>query len=210
MSRSLLVVGAGGHGRVVADTALATKEWDEVAFIDDQFEKTQRVLELPVLGATDSLPELRPKYSAVVVAVGAPSVRLRLLEHSRGLGFELPVIIHPTASVSRFAVLKEGCVACAQAVVNAGAILEAGCIVNTASSVDHDCYLGAGVHVCPGARLAGNVRVGSGSWIGIGSCVRQGIVIGSGSTVAAGAVVVADVASGMTVMGNPAREKTSK
>lgn len=210
MSRALLVVGAGGHGRVVADAALATEKWDKVAFIDDQLETTQRVLDLQVLGHTGSLRELRAEYSAVVVAIGGASERLRLLEYSRGLGFELPVIIHPTASVSRFAKLKEGCVVCAQAVVNAGAVLEAGCIVNTASSVDHDCHLESGVHVCPGARLAGNVRIGNGSWIGIGSCVRQGIVIGSGATVAAGAVVVANVAPGVTVMGSPAREKSTK
>lgn len=210
MSRGLLVVGAGGHGRVVADAALATGTWDEVAFVDDQIATTQRVLELPILGPTGSLADLRPKYPAVVVAIGAPAVRLRLLEHCRSLGFELPVILHPAASVSRFAQLKEGCVVCAQAVVSPGAILERGCIVNTAASVDHDCRLDAGVHVCPGARVAGNVHVGSGSCIGIGSCIRQGIVIGGGATVAAGAVVVANVASGVTVMGNPARERTAK
>lgn len=210
MSRALLVIGAGGHGRVVADAALATQTWDDVAFIDDQFEQMRPVLGLPLLGSVESLSKLRPNYSAVVVAIGAASERLRVIEHSRSLGFDLPVIIHPTASVSRFAILKEGCVVCAQAVVNAGAVLEVGCIVNTASSVDHDCHLESGVHVCPGARLAGGVRVGSGAWIGIGSCVRQSIVIGSGATVGAGAVVVADVAAGVTVMGNPAREKSTK
>lgn len=210
MSRSLLVVGAGGHGRVVADAALATEAWHEIAFIDDQVATTQRVIDLPVVGSTASLPGLRSNYHAVVVAIGAAAERLRLLEHCCNLGFELPLIVHPTASVSRFAKLQEGCVVCAQAVVSAGAVLGRGCIVNTASSVDHDCSLDSGVHICPGARLAGNVRVGSGSWIGIGSCIRQGIVIGSGSTVAAGAVVVADVASGVTVIGNPAREKMTK
>lgn len=210
MSRGLLVVGAGGHGRVVADAALATGTWDEVAFVDDQITTTQRVLELPVVGPTASLADLRSKYPALVVAIGAASERLRLLEQARGLGFELPVILHPAASVSRFAQLEEGCVVCAQAVVGPGAILELGCIVNTAASVDHDCKLEAGVHVCPGARVAGNVHIGGGSWIGIGSCIRQGIVIGGGATVAAGAVVVANVASGVTVMGNPAREKTTK
>ena len=206
MSSGLLVIGAGGHGRVVADAALATGKWDAVAFIDDHVPITQRVLDLPVLGTTDSLTALRPSYPAVVVAIGAVSDRLRLLERCHKYGFELPVIVHPAASVSRFAKLKEGCVVCAQAVVNAGTVIERGCIVNTASSVDHDCNLDFGVHVCPGARLAGNVTVGEGSWIGIGSCIREGIVIGSGATVAAGAVVIANVASGVTVKGNPARE----
>lgn len=210
MSGGLLVVGAGGHGRVVADAALATERWEEVAFVDDGVERGQRVLGLPVLGALDSLPALRHEYSAVVVAIGAASERLRLLDHCRSLGFELPVVAHPSASVSLFASLKEGCVVCAQAAVSAGAVLGMGCIVNTAASVDHDCQLESGVHVCPGARLAGDVRVGSGTWIGIGSCVRQGIVIGGGSIIAAGAVVIANVASGVTVMGNPAREKIAK
>jgi sugar O-acyltransferase (sialic acid O-acetyltransferase NeuD family) len=210
MSRRLLVVGAGGHGRVVADAALSMGMWDEMAFIDDRVATTERVLELPVLGSTHSLPGLRDKYHAVVVAIGAASDRLRLLEHCRSLGFDLPVVVHPAASVSRFSSLREGCVVCAQAVVNAGAVLEKGCIVNTASSVDHDCRLGIGVHVCPGARLAADVHVGDISWIGIGSCVKQGVIIGSNAIVAAGAVVIADVASGVTVMGNPAREKTGR
>lgn len=210
MSRNLLVVAAGGHGKVVADAALASGTWATVAFVDDRIAATESVLNLPVMGPTSSLPALRDRFASVAVAIGASSERIRMLEHCRSLGFELPNIIHPSAVISSFATLKDGCVVCAQAVVSPGALLGIGCIVNTSASVDHDCQLGAGVHVCPGARLAGSVHVGSGSWIGLGSCVRQGITVGDNVTVGAGAVVVADVPSGQTVTGVPARPRSMR
>lgn len=203
----LLIVGAGGHGKVVADAALVRGSWEEIAFVDDRAIEIQSVLSLQVLGTTALLSGLRGRFSAAIVAIGGASERIRLLEHCRTLGFELPPVVHPSATVSRFASLEVGCVVCAQAVVNPGSRLGAGCIVNTAASVDHDCELGSGVHVCPGARLAGNVRVGNRTWIGIASCVRQGVEIGSDVMVAAGSVVVADVTSGLTIMGVPARPK---
>jgi len=207
VSRSLLIVGAGGHGKVVGDAALATGKWDTIAFVDDQISPNVSVIGLPVLGPTSTLHGLCGTFISIAVAIGTSSERIRMLEHCRSLGFELPIIVHPSAAVSPFATLKDGCVVCAQAVVSPGVRLEIGCIVNNSASVDHDCQLGAGVHVCPGARLAGSVHVGSGSWIGIGCCVRQGITIGSNVTVGAGAVVVGDVASGETVVGAPARPR---
>lgn len=210
MMRRLLVVGAGGHGKVVADAALATRQWSEVAFIDDNVPAGISGLNVPVLGPAALLPSLRDRFCAAVVAIGSAQTRLRLLGLCRSTGFELPVIVHPSASVSSFATLEDGTVVCAQGVVNPGAELGLGCIVNTAASVDHDCLLGEGVHVCPGARLAGNVRIGAGTCIGLGACVRQGIEIGSDVVVAAGAVVVSNVISGMTVMGVPARSRSAK
>lgn len=210
MNRNLLVIAAGGHGKVVADAALAGGTWETVAFVDDRIAATESVLGLPVVGPTSLLPALRDRFAAVAVAIGASSERMRMLEHCRSLGFALPIIAHPSAVISSFAILQEGCVVCAQAVVSPGARLGIGCIVNTSASVDHDCQLGAGVHVCPGTRLAGDVHVGSGSWIGIGACVRQGTVIGANVTVGAGAVVVADVPSGLTVTGVPARPRSAR
>jgi sugar O-acyltransferase (sialic acid O-acetyltransferase NeuD family) len=201
---SLLIIGAGGHGRVLADTAVASARWEQIAFVDDRVE-ADRILNLPRAGTSADLEMLARTYQAAAVGIGDARVRLDLLARCAQLGFELPVIVHPSAAVSSFASLGSGTVVFAQAAINAGAALDRGCIVNTGATVDHDCRLDEGVHVCPGAHLAGHVTVGARSWLGIGSCVKHGISIGNDVTVGAGAAVVANVAAGLTVVGVPAR-----
>jgi sugar O-acyltransferase (sialic acid O-acetyltransferase NeuD family) len=203
MTDSILVLGAGGHGKVVADCALSCGLM-VAGFIDDAASPSLQVLGIPVLGPLSELPRLRAADGAVVVAIGDGPTRIALIEHCRSIGLRTPTLIHPSSTVSRFASLGEGTVVLAQAAVNAGARLGLGVIVNTGATVDHDCAVADGVHVCPGAHLAGNVRVGRCSWIGVGSSVKQGIVIGSSAVVGAGAAVVSDVPDGATVVGVPA------
>jgi len=191
---------------VIADAALSSEVWSAVCFVDDRTGRAS-LLGFPVVGTTADLEQLRKTYSAVAVGIGDATARLTILDKCERLGFDLPFIRHRTAAVSRFASVAPGCVAFAQSAINPGAVLGRGCIINTGATVDHDCELGEGVHVCPGAHLAGNVRVGAKSWIGIGASVRQGIQIGSEVTVGAGAAVVCDVASGLTVVGVPARAR---
>jgi sugar O-acyltransferase (sialic acid O-acetyltransferase NeuD family) len=206
MSR-LLIIGAGGHGKVVADAALSMRSWEQIAFVDDKGQTLGSPLGLSVVGTVAQLAELARDYRAVSIAIGNVRTRLELLQRCKALGMKLPVIAHSSSAVSSFAVLEEGCVVFAHAAVNPGARLGAGCIVNTGASVDHDCELGEGVHVGPGVQLAGDVRVGVRTWIGIGACVLQGIVIGSDVMIGAGSVVVSNVESGLTVMGVPARPR---
>jgi sugar O-acyltransferase (sialic acid O-acetyltransferase NeuD family) len=205
----LLIVGAGQHGSVVADAALSMREWEQIAFVDDRASELGANLGLPIVGTTADLVKLAREYPAAVVAVGGAVKRLELLHVCRNLGFELPVVAHASAAISPFCSLEAGCVVMAQAAVNPNAKLGSGCIVNTCASVDHDCVLGNGVHLCPGVHLAGEVQVGDRAWIGIGSSVRQGIIIGSDVLVGAGSVVVSNVEPGLTVMGVPARPKSS-
>jgi sugar O-acyltransferase (sialic acid O-acetyltransferase NeuD family) len=202
----LLIVGAGGHGAVVADAALAAGAWRDLAFVDDAEPVGQVRGRWPLLGPTALVAELVARYPAAVVAIGDAAVRVALLDRLRGLGYELPIVRHPFSAVGAGATLGEGTVVLAGAVVNAGASLGAGCIVNSGATVDHDCRLGDGVHVCPGAHLAGEVSVGTLSWLGVGCCVRQRIRIGARVTVGAGAAVVTDVRDGVTVVGVPAEE----
>jgi sugar O-acyltransferase (sialic acid O-acetyltransferase NeuD family) len=200
----LLIIGAGGQGKVVADTALLLG-WENVAFLDDRAATLSSPLGLPVVGTLENLEAQRPAYGSAIVAVGDARQRLQLTDRCRRSGFEVVSIVHPMAYVSRFASLGSGGAAFAQSAINAGAIIGAACIVNTGATVDHDCLIGEGVHVCPGAHLAGGVRVGDRTWIGIAATVRQGITIGHDATVGAGAVVVADVPDGSTVTGVPAK-----
>jgi len=208
MADALLIIGAGGHGKVVADTAMEMGRWSRIGFVDDRGEQLKQVAGISVIGRLADLESLRDEWSVAVVAIGDARHRIDLLSSLRALKFELPAIVHPRAAVSRWATLGAGTVVFAQSAVNAGASIGAGCIVNTGATVDHDCRLGDGVHICPGANLAGNVTVGARSWVGIGSAVRQGISIGQDVTLGAGSVVVRDVPDESIAYGVPARVRS--
>lgn len=202
--RKLAVVGAGGHGKVVADLAAALGRYREIVFLDDRAQGS--IDGFPVIGTTLLLENsLSPKQYDVAVAVGNNRIRRQIAEKAAALGFSLPVLIHPGAYVSPSATVGQGCVVMAKAVVQADSVLKDGVIVNTAATVDHDCLLDAFVHISPGAHLSGNTHIGEESWIGTGACSRQQIRIGSRATIGAGAVVVRDVSDGITVAGNPAK-----
>ena len=202
----LLILGAGGHGRVVADAAADEGRWTEIAFLDDAFPEVASPPAWPVVGRLVDLEGRAGAHDACVVAFGDARARLASIERAVAVGFDVPALVHPRATVSKHAALSAGCVVLAGAVINYGASVASGCIVNTAATVDHDCVLDAGVHVCPGAHLAGCVSIGTRTWFGIGAVAKQGVRIGADVTVGAGAVVVADVRDGVTVVGVPARE----
>lgn len=201
----LLVVGASGHGKVVAEAALATGDWERIAFADDRWRELQRWRGIPAVGPSWPVADLRAGYPEAIIAVGDATVRLRLLAEFEGMGYRLATVIHPAVTVSPSAEIGKGSVLFAGAVVNADAVLGIGCIINTRASVDHGCRLGDGVHICPGAAIAGDVRVGDRSWIGIGAAVIQGTSIGMDVTVGAGAAVVDDLADGIVAVGVPAQ-----
>jgi sugar O-acyltransferase (sialic acid O-acetyltransferase NeuD family) len=206
----LLILGAGGHAKVVAETALAIGYYSEVAFLDDRFngpDHLPSVLGFPVLGPLALSHELihLEHFAAASVAFGNSTARLNWIEQLDASGYALPVLIHPTAWVSPSAQLGSGSVVFAQAAVQSLATIGSGAILNTGCSVDHDTKLFDGVHICPGARLAGEVVVGARSWIGIGSSVIQQVRIGADVIVGAGAAVVRDLPDGVTAVGVPAR-----
>lgn len=205
----LAILGASGHGKVVADAAECCG-WQAVDFFDDAWPQQGSNGAWQVVGDTAALKNVLEVYDGVCVAIGDNAVRYSKLLELEAAGANLCNLLHPAATISRHAVLGKGVVAFAGAVVNADAHVGLGVILNTGCSVDHDCIIGAGVHVSPGARLAGGVRVGDLSWIGIGASVRQVVRIGCGVTVGAGAVVVSDVADGLTVVGIPARPLSDK
>ena len=203
MSR-LFILGAGGHGAVIAEAAAESGRWKEILFLDDD-ESLDSVIDFPVVGRTEEISTLASEDSELVVAIGDNRKRLELVEEIARSGLRLATVIHPTACISRSASIADGTVVCAGAVVNARANIARACILNTGATIDHDCVLEDGVHVSPGANLAGNVQVGRCAWIGIGASVREGLTIGHDSMVGAGAAVVADVGDGLTVGGVPAR-----
>lgn len=205
---NLLILGAGGHGQVVAELAEELGQYGSIAFLDDAPTKSVNGFPWSILGPISELARYRTDFAIAFVAVGDSKRRLQLLSLAESGGYAVATLVHAAASVSRRAELEVGTVVCAGAVVQVNARLGRGCIVNTCASVDHGCILGAGVHVCPGAHLAGSVVVGEHTWIGIGASVRQGLSIGKGVTVGAGAAVVDDVEDESTVVGVPARHQS--
>lgn len=201
----LLIAGAGGHGRVVADAALTSGAYAEISFVDDRYPSLALPEGWPIVAALREVGGLLGQFDAFVAAFGNAALRLEMLALALEQGARCPVIAHATAFISRYANLGEGSVACPNAVVGVGARLGMGCIVNTGATIDHDCILADGVHICPGAHLAGNVTIGARTWFGIGAVVKQGVKIGADVTVGAGAVVIRDVPANTTVAGNPAR-----
>ena len=202
---ALLILAAGGHAKVVAETALAVGAASRIAFLDDR--PLSSVLRFPVLGPFSYAlePSIKDQFPAAVVAIGHPITRLRWLAQLRAAGFQLPLLVHPTAWISPSAQIGPGSVVFAQAAVQAQVVIGSGAILNTGCSVDHDTQLSDGVHICPGARLAGEVQVGERSWIGIGASVIQQVRIGSDVTVGAGSSVIRDLPDGVTAVGVPAR-----
>jgi sugar O-acyltransferase (sialic acid O-acetyltransferase NeuD family) len=202
--KRLAILGAGGHGKVVADAALLAG-WQSIIFFDDAWPEVSAIGPWTVEGSTSELLRDSAKFHGAVVAIGDNTVRLAKQHELLDAGIVLVTVVHPTAVVSPFAEVGEGSVIFAGAVLNPFARVGGACILNTGASVDHDCELADGVHVGPGAHLGGGVRVGKGTSIGIGAAVRRGIAIGAAVVVGAGAAVVHDISDGLTVVGVPAR-----
>lgn len=202
--KRLAIMGASGHGKVVADCAELCG-WGEVSFFDDCWPDKQINGAWPVVGDTSSLLARLNEFDGVIVAIGNNQVRETKLRVLSAQGAILPTLIHPSAVVSRYAVIGAGSVLFAGAVVNVDCRIGLGAIINTGATVDHDCALGNAVHVSPGAHLAGGVSVGDRSWVGIGSSVRQLVRIGCDVMVGAGSAVVSDVPDACVVTGVPAR-----
>lgn len=202
--KRLAILGASGHGTVVADAALAAG-WQSVSFYDDAWPNVTAIGPWRVEGRTAELLRDAAQFDGAVVAIGKNAVRLMKFRQLADSGLVMVSVVHPAAVVSPRAEVGAGSVIFAGAVVNPFAALGSCCIVNTGASVDHHCRLADGVHVSPGARVGGTVTVGEASWIGIGAAVKQTVVIGADVVVGAGAAVICDVADGLTVVGVPAR-----
>lgn len=203
----LLIVGAGGHGKVVAEAAESMDFWDEISFLDDKYPVMKGVLSYSIIGKVADAYDFLSEFNSVFVAVGNANVRMSLMKNLYKLGFLLPSLTHSEAWVSPSATLGAGSVVLAKAVVNADAFLGEGCIVNTSAVVEHDCYLDEAVHVCPNSALGGGVKVGEYSWLGLGCVVIQCLHIGERVVVGAGAVVIHSIEeNGITVVGIPAQK----
>lgn len=204
----LLVIGAGGHARVVIDVARAAG-FNPVAALDPS-SVGSTCNGVAVIG-DDAMAEslFADGLKHCVTAIGDNRLRSKLGERLRHIGFTLPLVAHPSAILSPSARIGEGTVIMPLAVVNASAEIGRLVIVNSAALIEHDCTIGDGAHIAPGCRLGGTVSVGAGVLVGIGSVVRPEATIGDHATIGAGSTVIGDVEASVVATGCPARARRS-
>lgn len=202
----LLILGAGGHGKVVAETALLMNQWSEIAFLDDK-DNLETVVGISIVGKLNEYKKFIGKYNFAFVALGNNKLRIEWIEKLTQLGFQVPVIIHPFSSISPTVNLCKGTIIMAGVVINADTCIGIGCIINTSASIDHDCVVNIGAHISPGANIGGTVNIGAYTWVCIGSVVVNNIEIGREVIIAAGSTVTKSVPDSVMVAGVPASIK---
>ena len=201
----VVIIGAGGHAKVVLEVLRALGSMEVVGLIDPA-PAAKAVLGAPVLGDDSRLPQLRREgVEGAFVALGTNGLRQRIGAQLAASGYALPTAIHPSALISPSARIDTGAVVMARAVIGAETRVRDLAIVNTGAIVDHDNVIETAAHVAPGCALAGTVRIGERSLIGVGSAVRPGVTVGNDVVVGAGSAVVSDLADGARVGGAPAR-----
>jgi len=203
MSRPVILLGAGGHARVLLD-ALRCCGIEVLGFVGPDLSPAE--LDVEYLGGDDCIQAFSVDEVALVNGVGNIGGRQRLFDAFKNQGYRFAQVIHPSAIISKGANLGEGVQLMAGTVIQTGVSVSENAIINTRASVDHDCCIGAHSHIAVGAVLAGDIKVGKSVLVGAGSTVIQGLGIGDGSVVGAGATVIGDVALGKTVVGVPAKE----
>ncbi|MGD6961102.1 acetyltransferase [Fictibacillus phosphorivorans] len=203
MKNKLLIIGASGHGKVVADIAVKMERWQEIAFLDDD-ESITTSMGFDVIGSSDEALKYIDDYE-IFIGIGNNDIRQKVQENLEINGAIIPVLTHPNIAIGEQVEVGAGTVVMAGAVVNCCTKIGKGCIINTGSTIDHDNCIEDFVHISPGAHLAGTVKVGRGSWLGIGSIVSNNINIPNGCKIGAGAVVVKNITQSGVYVGTPAK-----
>ncbi|MEZ4866343.1 MAG: NeuD/PglB/VioB family sugar acetyltransferase [Caldilineaceae bacterium] len=206
--RRVLIIGAGGHGQVVANILLQARAqgsvWEPIGYLDDnQAIVGQRRLGLPILGAINQLAEIT--HDGIIIAVGENYRRAELFNRFSAAAEEMITVCHPTAVIAPNVPLGPGTVVGAGVVINPGSRIGANVILNTHCTIEHHNVIGDHAHIAPGACLGGDVEVGDGAMVGIGASVLPQCWIGAWSTVGGGALVHRTVAEHVTVVGVPAQ-----
>ncbi len=200
--KSIAILGAGGHGAVVAETALSCG-WSKITFFDDNADISQKKIKIE--GDSRLLEKHVKKFDGIHIAIGDNDSRMEKILFFQSLGINSEIIVHPSAVVSPSAIVQSGAALLAGVVVCANAKIGYGTILNTSSTIDHDCNIGKGCHISPGVNIAGNVVIGDNTWVGIGSSVIQNITIGSSVVIGANSAVIENIEDKKTAVGVPCK-----
>ncbi|MDP8210685.1 MAG: acetyltransferase [Candidatus Stygibacter australis] len=206
IKKDLLILGAGGHSRVLIDTA-ELLGYVVLGIVDvNYYGQEERILGYPVIGDISALSSYSVETTEIVIAFGDNAKRREYFTKVREMGFNVPALIHPSSVLSKYVKLKEGVFINAGVIVNALAEVEENSIINTGSIIEHEVKIGKNSHICPGVRIAGRVMIGNNTFVGTGSTIIDKITIGDNVIIGAGSVVIRDIKSNSKVAGIPARE----
>ena len=203
MSKKLVIIGASGHGKVIADLAKLNR-YEQILFLDDN-PALKTCAGHPVVGTVNDM--LYYHDSDFVVAIGNGYTRQRIQERIEEAGLRVVSLIHPNAVIGSNVSIGNGTVIMAGTVINAETELGKGCIINTCASVDHECDLHDFVHVSVGAHVAGKVIIGEKTWVGAGATIINNLYITDNCMIGAGSVVVKVITESGIYMGVPARNQ---
>lgn len=203
-----MILGAGGHGRVVLDILQHDRDCEVVGFLDNNAAIHHRRIDgVPVHGPISAAESLvaAGKADSVIIAIGDNGVRRGLARELRQVGVPLRSAIHPSATLASSAQIGRNVVVCAGVVVCANCQIGDSTILNTGCIIDYQSMIGEGSHICPGVRLGGRVKVEAGVFVGIAATIVPGVTLGCEAIIGAGTVVLAEVPPLSTVVGVPAR-----
>ena len=204
--RPLILLGAGGHARVLLSTLLELGR-PILGFVEID-DSQKEILGIGRIGSDEAVLEYDVREVLLVNGIGSTGSvrnRLRAYEFFRARGYCFESVVHPSAIIARETVLGDAVQIMAGAILQTGCMVHENCIINTGARVDHDCVVEAHAHIAPGAVLCGTVHVGARAHVGAGATIVQGVHVGPDSMVGAGAVVLCDVSASCTVVGIPAR-----
>ena len=202
MNKDVIIIGAGGHGKVIADIA-KLNGYKEIYFLDDDINK-HKIGEYQIIGTSKDIDKYKEKYD-FIVGIGNNKIRKKFSLKLNERKIKQPSLIHPSAVIDQTVNIGQGTVVMSNVVINADSKIGNGCIINTSSSIDHDCLISNYTHISPGVHIAGNVYIGEETWLCIGSVIINNITIGSNIIVGAGATVINSIDENGIYVGIPAK-----
>jgi sugar O-acyltransferase (sialic acid O-acetyltransferase NeuD family) len=203
--KNLIIIGAGGHGKVVADCARATEQFDNIQFLDGKYPELLQVASWDIVGNQNDYAVFDNTNTWYFVAIGSNTTRHKWQQTLLVNGHKVATLVHPNACVAQDVVIGQGTLILAGCVINILSEIGEGCIINTGTTIDHDCSIGEFSHLAPGVSLAGAVKLGVEAFIGVGSNVIQCLSIGDKSTIGAGSTVLQNIPANVTAVGTPAK-----
>ncbi|MDD5530152.1 MAG: acetyltransferase [bacterium] len=210
----IILIGGGGHCKVVIDAILLGEKYKIVGILDVPEKVGEKVLGFPVIGSDNELESYFKKgikFCFITLgSIGNPNLRKKILNKAKKIGFNFPNVIHPCSVVSKFANIGQGNYIAPGVVINAGVAIGNNCIINTGSIIDHDCKIGDFVHIAPGVMMSGGVEINHYSHIGTGTSIIQYIKVGENTIIGAGSVVVKNIPSNVVAYGNPCKVVSDK
>lgn len=203
MTKKLIIIGAGGHGKVLADIASLMGHWKEVLFVDDSPQEAE-LIGYPIIGTTQIVLEYKG-IADFFIAIGNNEDREKIFRQVEGEKLSIATLIHPNAIIGRNVSIGRGTAIMGGAVINPSTVIEEGVIINTGSTIDHDSVVGRFTHISPGVNVAGAVKIGERCWIGIGSTIVNNLEICNNVTIGAASLVLRDILVSGVYVGNKLR-----